>query len=111
MTVIGDPKGKNIIIIDDIVDTASTLCNAAGLLLASGALSVHAFCTHPVLSGEAYENIRKSSLSELVVCDTLQPDESKMSDKIKVLSVAQIFATAIRNTHEYKSINSLFINA
>ncbi len=111
MTVIGDPEGKDIIIIDDIVDTANTLCNAAEILLDKGALSVRAFCTHPVMSGKAYENIKKSKLTELVVCDTLPLKESNMTEKIKVLSVAQIFATAIRNTHEYKSINSLFINA
>ena len=108
MTVIGDVQDKNIVIVDDIVDTANTLCNAANILTSKGASSVRAFCTHPVLSGKAYDNIENSSLAELVVCDTIP--SCKESEKIKVLSVAQIFATAIRNTHEYKSITSLFIN-
>ena len=108
MTVIGDVKGKNIIIVDDIVDTANTLCNAANIMMEKGAKSVRAFCTHPILSGKAYENIEQSSLKELVISDTI-PLQRK-SSKIRTLSVAQIFATAIRNTHEYKSITSLFIN-
>ena len=108
MTVIGDVEGKDIILIDDIVDTANTLCNAANLLVNKGAKSVRALCTHPVLSGGAYNNIEKSKLTELVVTDTIPL--KKTSPKIKVLSAAKLFARAIRHTHEHRSISSLFIN-
>lgn len=108
MTVIGDVTGKNVVIVDDMVDTGGTLVNAAAIIMEKGAKSVRALITHPVLSGKAYERIENSQLTELVVCDTI-PLKQK-SDKIKVLSVAEIFATAIRNTHEHRSITSLFIN-
>ena len=108
MTVIGDVKGKDVVLVDDIVDTAGTLCRAADLLVEKGAKSVRAVITHPVLSGSAYDNLGKSKLTELVVCDTI-PLKQK-SSKIRVLSVDKIFATAIRNVHEHKSITSLFIN-
>lgn len=107
MTVIGDVQGKDVMLVDDIVDTAGTLCKASDLLMEKGANSVRAMITHPVLSGNAYENINKSSLKELIVCDTIPLKED--SDKIKPLSVASLFATAIRNTHEHRSISSLFI--
>lgn len=108
MTVIGDVKGKNVVLIDDICDTAGTLSKAAGMLKEKGALSVRAFCTHPVLSGKAYENIENSELEELVVCDTIPL--KKESSKIKALSTSELFAVAIRNTFENKSISSLFIH-
>ncbi|HWB64835.1 MAG TPA: ribose-phosphate pyrophosphokinase [Chitinophagales bacterium] len=107
MTLIGNVEGKDVVLVDDMIDTGGTLCNAASLLLSKGAKTVRAICTHAVLSGKAYENIEKSKLSELIVTDTL-PLTSK-SKKIKVLSVAKLFAQAIRNTHEHKSINSLFL--
>ncbi len=109
MTVIGDVKGKNVVLIDDICDTAGTLCKAAAMLKEKGALSVRAFCTHPVLSGKAYENIENSDLEELVVCDTI-PLKGK-SSKLKTQSTADLFAVAIRNTFENKSISSLFIHS
>jgi ribose-phosphate pyrophosphokinase len=109
MTVIGDVTGKNIVLIDDICDTAGTLTKSAAMLKEKGAKSVRAFCTHPVLSGKAYENIENSQLEELVVCDTI-PLRQKCS-KIKVLSTAELFAVAIRNTFENKSISSLFIHS
>ncbi len=109
MTVIGDVKGRNIVLIDDICDTAGTLCKSAAILKEKGALSVRAFCTHPVLSGKAYENIANSELEELVVCDTI-PLKGQC-DKIKVLSTGDLFAVAIRNTFENKSISSLFIHS
>lgn len=107
MTVIGDVEGKDVVLIDDICDTANTLCKAAGLLKEKGATSVRAVCTHPVLSGKAYENIAGSVMEELVVCDTipLRPGEH---DKIRVLSVDRLFANAIRNVSEFGSISSLF---
>ncbi len=109
MVVIGDVTDKDIVLIDDIIDTAGTLTKAANLLMEKGAKSVRAFCTHPVLSGKAYENIEKSVLSELVVCDTM-PLKGECS-KIKVISVAELFAVAIRNMYENKSITSLFVHS
>ena len=107
MTVIGNVKGADVILVDDLADTAGTLCRAAKALMEKGAKSVRAYCTHPVLSGKAYENIQNSVLTELVVCDTI-PLKGK-SDKIKVLSTAKLFARAIRNTHEHRSISALFV--
>lgn len=107
MTVIGDVKGADVILIDDLVDTAGTLCRAAGAIIDKGAKSVRAICTHPVLSGDAYDKIEKSKLSELIVCDTL-PLAKKIS-KIKQLSTAKLFSRAIRNTYEHRSISALFV--
>lgn len=109
MVVIGDVAGKDIILIDDICDTGGTLAKAAGLLKEKGAKSVRALCTHPILSGKAYENIENSVLEELVVCDTI-PLKGE-SSKLKVISVADLFAIAIRNAYENKSITSLFIHS
>jgi len=107
MTLIGDVEGADVVLVDDLVDTAGTLCKAAKLIMEKGAKSVRAICTHPLLSGKAYENVENSELEELIVCDTI-PLERK-SDKIKVLSAAELFATAIRHTHEHRSINNLFV--
>lgn len=106
MTVIGDVEGKDVILIDDLVDTAGTLCKAADMLIEKGAKSVKAMCAHPVLSGKAYENIEKSKLNELIVCDTIPV---KSSPKIKVISADKLFAKAIRATHEHRSISALFV--
>lgn len=107
MQVIGNVEGKDVVIVDDIVDTANTLCKAANIMMEKGAKSVRAMITHPVLSGKAYDNISSSMLTELIVCDTIPIRHN--SPKIKVLSVASLFATAIRNTFEQRSISSLFI--
>ncbi len=109
MVVIGEVKDRDIVLIDDICDTGGTLAKSAGLMMEKGARSVRAFCTHPVLSGNAYENIEKSVLEELVVCDTIPLKQS--SNKIKVLSTDELFAVALRNAYENKSINSLFIRS
>ncbi len=106
MTLIGDVKGRHVVMVDDIIDTGNTLAKAAALLLEKGALSVRAMCTHPVLSGKAYETIENSVLTELVVCDTLPL--RKESNKIKQLSTATLFADAIVNITEHGSISSLF---
>ena len=108
MQVIGDVEGKDVVLVDDLADTAGTISKAANLIKDKGATSVRAICTHPILSGKAYENIENSSLEELIVSDTIQL--KKENEKIKVLSVAELFAKAIRNVHDYQSISSLFIN-
>jgi len=107
MRLIGEVDGKDVILVDDLVDTAGTLCKAATLLKQKGAKSVRAVCTHPVLSGNAYENIESSELEELVVTDTI-PLKKKTS-KIKVLTMSDLFAKAIRKIHDHESISSLFI--
>jgi ribose-phosphate pyrophosphokinase len=107
MVLIGDVADRDVVLIDDICDTGGTLCKSAALMKEKGARSVRALCTHPVLSGKAYENIANSVLEELVVCDTIPVKD--ICDKIKVLSVDELFAVALRNAYENKSINSLFI--
>ncbi len=109
MRLIGDVEGKDVIMVDDLIDTGGTMCKAASLLKEKGALSVRAVVTHPVLSGKAYENIENSVLEELVVTDTL-PIKGE-SSKIKVLTVANLFAKAIRKIHDNESISSLFIQS
>jgi ribose-phosphate pyrophosphokinase len=109
MVVIGDVTDRDVVLIDDICDTGGTLAKAASLLMEKGARSVRALCTHPVLSGNAYANIENSVLEELVVCDTIPLKQE--SNKIKVLSVCDLFAIAIRNAYENKSITSLFIHS
>lgn len=108
MTVIGNVEGRDVILVDDMVDTAGTLCRAADIIMEKGATSVRAICTHPILSGKAYENVENSALTELIVCDTIPLKQS--SPKIKVLSTAKLFARAIRNTHEHRSISALFVD-
>ncbi len=107
MTVIGNVEGADVILVDDLVDTAGTLSRAADILVKKGARSVRALCTHPILSGKAYENIKNSALQEIIVCDTIPLKQN--SDKIKVLSTANLFSRAIRNTHEHRSITALFV--
>jgi ribose-phosphate pyrophosphokinase len=109
MVVIGDVTDKDIVIIDDICDTAGTLKKAAALLKDKGARSVRALITHPVLSGNAYQNIEESVLEELIVCDTI-PLKKQLS-KIKCITTAELFAVAIRNAYENKSINNLFFHS
>lgn len=106
MTVIGDVQNKDVILVDDIVDTAGTLCTAAQELMAKGAKSVRAVCTHPVLSGKAYERIEASLLTELAVCNTI-PLKQK-SSRINVLPISRLFATTIKRVFEHRSVSSLF---
>lgn len=106
MRLIGNVEGKHVILIDDMIDTGGTLSAAADLITKKGALSVRAMCTHPVLSGNAYHNINDSALTELVVCNTIPIREQ--SSKIKVLSVADLFAKAFKYVNENRSISSLF---
>lgn len=106
MQLIGDVKGKDVILVDDIVDTGNTLCKAANLIKEEGANSVRAMITHPVLSGDAIEKIESSSIEELLVTDTIPL--KRESNKIKVLSVAPLFAEAIRRVEYCESIANLF---
>lgn len=109
MVVIGDVTDRDVVLIDDICDTGGTLCKSAALMKEKGARSVRALCTHPVLSGNAYQNIQNSVMEELVVCDTI-PLRGECS-KIKVVSTDELFAVTIRNAFENKSINSLFMRS
>lgn len=108
MQVIGEVEGANVVLFDDLIDTGGTMCKAAEIILDKGAKSVRAICTHPIMSGKAYENIENSKLEELIVTDTL-PLQHK-SSKIKVISVAPLFAKAIGRIRDHESISSLFLN-
>ncbi|CAM4165264.1 ribose-phosphate pyrophosphokinase [Pedobacter westerhofensis] len=106
MSIIGDVTGMDIVLIDDICDTAGTLAKAAALIMEKGAKSVRAVCTHPVLSGKAYETVENSVLTELIVTDSIPLKQE--SSKIRVLSTAELFAKAIANVNEHGSISDLF---
>jgi ribose-phosphate pyrophosphokinase len=106
MNIIGEIEGKNILIVDDMVDTAGTLTNAAAALKERGALNITAICTHPILSGPAYQRIENSPIDELLATDTIPLH--KPSKKISVLSVASIFAEAIQRIHTNDTISALF---
>ena len=107
MELIGDVTGKNVVLVDDMVDTAGTLTKAADLMMERGALSVRAICTHPILSGKAYENIKNSKLEELIVTDSIPLTQK--SDKIRVLTCSDLFADVMHKVHENSSISSNFI--
>jgi ribose-phosphate pyrophosphokinase len=107
MELIGDVEGKNVILVDDMVDTAGTLTKAANLMKERGALSVRAICTHALLSGDAYDKLENSQLEELIVTDSIPPKVSH--PKVKVLSCAPLFADVMKNVHFNQSINSKFI--
>ena len=107
MELIGNVKDKNVILVDDMVDTAGTLTKAAILMKERGAISVRAICTHALLSGDAYDKIEKSELEELIVTDSIPPRISH--NKVKVLSCAPLFAEVMHNLHFNKSISSKFI--
>lgn len=108
MNIIGDVKDKNLIILDDMIDTAGTLVNAAEALKAYGAKEIYACCTHPVLSGQAVERINNSSLSQVIVLDTIPLGEAKQSEKIKVLGTEKLFASAIQKIFNGESVSVLF---
>ncbi|CAM3361414.1 ribose-phosphate pyrophosphokinase [Aequorivita lipolytica] len=106
MELIGDVKGKNVVLVDDMVDTAGTLTTAADLMMERGALSVRAVCTHPLLSGNAYERIEKSQMLELIVSDSIP---TKPSNKIRVISCAKLFADVMLSVNANKSISGKFL--
>lgn len=109
MNIIGEVKGKEVLLIDDMIDTAGTLCNAAeALITLGGATAVYACATHGVLSGPAIERLQKSVIKEVFILDTIQLPEHKKCDKIKQLSVSDMFAEAIKRIYEESSVSSLF---
>ena len=111
MNIIGDVENRTCVLVDDIVDTAGTLCAAAAALKKNGARRVVAYCTHPVLSGPAIDNLNKSSLDELVVTDTIPLSEAaKNCSKIRVLSVAQLLAETMRRIAFGESVSSLYVD-
>lgn len=107
ITAIGEVKGKNVIILDDMIDTAGTVSKAADMMMDKGAISVRAIVSHPVLSGPAYERLEKSAILEIVTTDSIPL--RKKCDKIKVLSIAGLFAEVIDNVYNYRSISSKFV--
>lgn len=107
MELIGDVTGKNVVLVDDMVDTAGTLTKAADLMMERGALSVRAICTHAILSGNAYEKLSDSKLEELIVTNSIPLKQSH--PKIKVLSCAELFADVMNKVHSNESISSRFI--
>jgi ribose-phosphate pyrophosphokinase len=107
MELIGDVNGKNVVLVDDMIDTAGTLTKAADMMIERGARSVRAVCTHSLLSGDAYERIEQSALAELITTDTIPL--RKESKKVKVLSCAELFAQVMHNVHHNKSIAKKFI--
>jgi ribose-phosphate pyrophosphokinase len=109
MTVIGDVRGKDVILVDDMIDTAGTLTKAADLFMENGANSVRAFCTHAVLSGPAYERLSNSAITELIVTDTIPLKQTH--EKIRVVSVSDLFADVIRRLQSNQSISSHFVIA
>jgi len=106
MALVGDVKGRDVVLVDDIVDTAGTLTKAASIIMDNGANSVRAMCTHPVFSNDALERIEKSPILEMVVTDTIPL--KKESNKVKVLSTASLFAEVIKRVESHESISSLF---
>lgn len=109
LNVVGKVKGKQILIVDDMIDTGGTLIAAVKVLIKKGVQEIYASGTHPILSGNAYEMVDRSSLEELVVTDTIPLKREKARAKIKVLSVAPLLGEAIRRIHENKSVSSLFV--
>lgn len=108
MNIMGEVKGKNVVIVDDLIATGSSLIEAVGALKKNGAKDIYAAITHPVLSGDAVGKLKNSPLKELVVCDTVPISNQKMDPKIKVLSVAPLLGEAIKRIHKKESVSSLF---
>ena len=111
MNIIGEVKGMNCVIVDDLVDTAGTLCKAAAAIKKQGAASVAAYCTHPVLSGNAVKNIENSVLDELVVTNTIQlSEEARQCKRIRQVSIANMLAETIRRIHDEESVSEMYID-
>jgi ribose-phosphate pyrophosphokinase len=110
MNIIGDVNGKKCLMVDDMIDTAGTICQGAEALHANGAKEIYACCTHAVLSGPAIERIKNSPITKLVVLDTIPLTEEKKIDKIEVLSVAKLFALAIENIYFDRKMSDIYDN-
>jgi len=108
MRIIGDVKDKNVIIVDDMADTAGTLCKASNVIMENGAKSVRAIVSHGVMSGNAIDNIMNSALTELIFTDSI-PFDCKKCDKVKILSIADMFADTIQRVQEHKSISEQYL--
>ena len=108
MQLIGDVKGKDVVLVDDIIDTAGTIAKAGEIVLQNGANSVRAMATHPLLTGNAVHRLKHSPFKEIIVSDTVPVSQEKQCDKIKVLSTASLLAEVIKRVENYKSISSLF---
>ena len=106
--LVGDLDGKHVLIIDDMIDTAGTICNASEIAVDKGAISVTAVATHPVLSGPAIDRLEKSSLSKIIVCDTIEVGSSKMINKLEIISVAAVFGESIKRIVDGSSLSSMF---
>ena len=109
--LVGDLKNKKVLIIDDMIDTAGTICNAAAAAMDNGAISVTAIATHPVLSGPAIERLSNSKITKVIVCDTIEMTEDKKFDKLEVISVASVFGEAIKRIIDGTSLSSMFQEA
>ncbi len=108
VTLIGEVKNRDVVLVDDIIDTAGTICRAADLLKDSGAKDIYAVCTHSILSNDAINKIEGSALSKVIICDTILQSDGKKSEKIEMLTSAKLFSEAIRRIHNEESISSLF---
>lgn len=108
MNIIGDIEGKTVILVDDLIDTAGTITNAANALKEFGAVEVYACCTHPILSGPAIERIQNSAIKELIVTNTVKLPEDKLTEKIKTISVAPVFGEAILRIYKNISVSKIF---
>tara|TARA_B100000131_G_scaffold96710_1_gene93823 strand:+ start:187 stop:1122 length:936 start_codon:yes stop_codon:yes gene_type:complete len=108
VNLVGDLKNKHVLIIDDMIDTAGTLCNAAETAQKEGAISVTAIATHPVLSGKAIEKLMEAPISKVIVCDTIKLNKEKMFDKLEIISVADVFGESMKRIVEGASLSSLF---
>nr|MBP7739844.1 ribose-phosphate diphosphokinase [Leptotrichiaceae bacterium] len=106
--IIGDVKGKKAILIDDMIDTAGTICNAAAALKEKGAIEVYGCATHAIFSGPAVERLKESAFSEIVVTDTVELPEDKIFDKLRVLSTSKMFAETIKRVVVSEAISDLF---
>ena len=106
--LVGDLKDKHVLIIDDMIDTAGTICNAADTAMENGALSVSAVATHPVLSGAAIERLQNSAINKVILCNTINLDSSKQFDKLEIISVSEVFGEAIKRVVDGTSLSSMF---
>jgi ribose-phosphate pyrophosphokinase len=109
--LVGDLKNKKVLIIDDMIDTAGTICNAAEAAMDNGAISVTAIATHPVLSGPAIDRLSNSKITKVIVCDTINMTEDKIFDKLEIISVASVFGEAIKRIIDGTSLSSMFQEA